>query len=253
MNKLIMFCGGLVLVFLISCTNVREEQVVSLDTGWKFKTGDDIARATVACDDSKWDTLDPKTPWEGQGYKGYDGFAWYRLHIVIPSSLKENAFIKDSLKVLLGKIDDCDQVFLNGELIGENGRTIYAKTEPAAGFIKVQGKWNVDRRYVLAVNDPRIHWGRDNVIAVRCFDQDGAGGVFGKPFEISMTGLKDQLKFDFSSSAFIFSGDSMVIKKITILNLSGTEEFKGKLLVDAVIIDNGINISSESTGIDITP
>ena len=253
MKKMFILLGTIALFLMLSCNQQTQQNAVSLDTGWKFNTGDEPAWATLAFDDSKWDTIDPKKIWEEQGYKGYDGFAWYRLHVQIPSSLKENAFIKDSIQILLGKIDDCDQVFLNGELIGENGRTIFIKTEPSAEFIKEQGKWYIDRRYVLAANDPRIHWDQDNLIAIRSYDQRGAGGVFGKPFEISMTELKDHLKFDFSSAAFMFDGDSMITKKFTIQNLSGTEEFKGKLLINAVLGDNGINIYSECTGVDITP
>ena len=253
MKKMLFFAGIFALSLFISCTNDKEQYGVSLHTDWKFKTGDVPAWATIAFNDATWDTVDPKKTWEVQGYKGYNGFAWYRIHTLIPSSLKENALIKDSLQILLGKIDDCDQVFLNGELIGENGRTIYMKTEPSVEFTEEKGKWNNDRRYILAVKDPRIHWDQENLIAIRCFDQGGAGGMFGKPFEISMTDLKDYLKFDFSSSAFIFIGDSLITKKFTIQNLSGTEEFKGKLVIDAVLDNNGINIYSECTGMDLPP
>jgi len=252
--KKFLIVAGTVLVFLVlSCTTQTPKNAISLDSGWKFKTGDDPSWATSALDDSKWDTICPRKNWEEQGYKGYDGFAWYRFHTVIPSSLKEQAFIKDSLQILLGKIDDCDQVFLNGELIGENGRTVYTKKEPSVDFFKEQGRWYIDRRYVLAANDPRIHWDKENILAIRSFDQGGVGGMFGKPFEISMADLKDHLKFDFTTSAFIFTGDSVITKQITIQNLSGTEEFKGKLTIEAVLSDNGISIYSETTGIDITP
>ncbi|MEI7664202.1 MAG: glycoside hydrolase family 27 protein, partial [Bacteroidota bacterium] len=253
MKKLFAVAGILALAFLIACTHTKEQQNIPLGTGWKFKTGDDPAWASAAFPDATWDTICPSKIWEDQGYKGYDGFAWYRIHAVIPSSLRQNAFIKDSLQILLGKIDDCDQVFLNGELIGENGRTIYAKTEPSVEFFREQGRWYIERRYVLAAGDPRIHWDKENVLAIRSFDQGGAGGMFGKPFEISMTDLKDHLKFDFTLSAFDFNKDSMITKKIAILNLSGTEEFKGKLTIEAMLNDNGISIYSESTGMDITP
>jgi alpha-galactosidase len=241
------------LLLIISCNHTNEPDAVLLNSGWKFKTGDDRAWASPSFDDSSWGTIDPKKIWEDQGFKGYNGFAWYRCKTVIRSSMKDQNNMNDSLLILLGKIDDCDQVFLNGELIGENGRTIYLSSQPAGDFIKEQGRWNLDRRYVLAANDARIHWDKENLVAVRSYDQGGAGGMFGKPFEIVMSGLKDHLKFDFTSTAFILSGDSMVTKNFSVINLTGTERIKGELIVEAFQCDNGIRIYSERTFIDLTP
>ena len=253
MKKMLIFTGFICLSIFFSCTHNHDQPGISLDSGWKFTTGDDPVWATAGFDDSVWDTINPGKIWEVQGKNGYDGFAWYRVHVIIPATLLKNASIKDSVLFLLGKIDDCDQVFLNGELIGENGKTPMSKTELSADFTKEQGKWNLERRYVLAANDPRIHWDKENIIAVRCFDQGGDGGLFGKTYKIAMTSLKDYVKFDLTSTAFVISGDSMVTKKFSILNLSGTEEFKGKLLISATRRDDGICLYSEISGMDLTP
>ncbi|MEI7500688.1 MAG: alpha-galactosidase [Bacteroidota bacterium] len=253
MKKIFIFAPIFAFALFNSCTKNNEKQGVSLDAGWRFKTGDNPAWAKVGFDDSKWDTIDPKKIWEDQGRKGLDGFAWYRVKVLLDSSWIENSIVKDSLKIILGKIDDCDQVFLNGEVIGENGKSIKSKAETSAEFYKEQGKWYLDRRYVLATNDPRIHWDKENLIAVRCFDQGGAGGISGKAFEVSMTGIKDHMKFDFTSTAFIFKGDSMITKNFSILNLSGTEEFKGKLEINAFRSDNCISLYSETSDIDLKP
>ena len=253
MKKMFILTGIVALILIISCSQTNEPNAVLLNGGWKFKTGDDPAWATPAFDDSSWGTIDPKQIWEYQGFKGYNGFAWYRCNTIIRSSLKDQGNVNDSLQILLGKIDDCDQVFLNGELIGENGRTIYGKTQASDGFTGEQGKWNLDRRYVLAANDPRIHWDKENLVAVRSYDQGGAGGMFGKPFEITMTGLRDHLKFDFSSTAFLFSGDSLVTKYFSVGNLTGTEKLKGELFVEVIQCDNGIRIYSERSMLDLEP
>ncbi len=253
MKKLFILTGIVLLLLSVSCNRPNEADAVKLDTNWKFKTGDDPAWASPGFDDASWGTIDPKTIWEEQGYKGYNGFAWYRFKTLVRSSLKDQNNMNDSLKIVLGKIDDCDQVFLNGELIGENGKTIYTKALPSDGFIRAQDKWNLERRYILASNDPRIYWDRENLVAVRCFDQGGAGGMFGKPFEIAMTGLRDHLNFDFASTAFIFSGDSLVTKNFSVINLTGTERLKGELIVEAVQCDNGIRIYSNRSIIDLPP
>jgi len=253
MKKMLVLSGICSLLLTISCNHIREPERLSLDTGWKFRTGDDPAWAQPGFDDSSWGTIDPKKIWEEQGFKGYNGFAWYRLRTVIWSSLKDYSNERDSLQIILGRIDDCDQVFLNGEMIGENARTIYGKTRPDDGFTGERGRWNMERHYILAASDPRIQWDKENVIAVRCFDQGGDGGMFGKPFEISMRGLREKLKFDFASTAFMFSGDTLVIKDFSVTNLTGTERLKGELIIDARQIDNGIGLYSERSIVDLTP
>ena len=59
-------------------------------------------------------------PWEEQGYPKTDGFGWYRIQVAIPSSLKEKAFLKDSLHFDLGYLDDGGEVYLNGKLVYKN-------------------------------------------------------------------------------------------------------------------------------------
>ncbi len=253
MKKIILLTGIIAMLLVISCNQSKEPNIVLLDSEWKFKTGNDLNWAAQGFDDSSWGTIDPKNTWENQGYKGYNGYAWYRCKTLIRSSLKDQSKITDSLQIFLGKIDDCDHVFLNGELIGENGRTIYEKLQPADDYIKQHGLWNTDRRYLLAQNDPRIHWDQENLIAVRCFDHDGPGGMFGKRFEISMTGLRDRLKFDFASSAFVYNPDTTVTKSFTVTNITGTERLKGELKIEATLSDNGISIYSNRSIIELSP
>lgn len=40
------------------------------------------------------------------------------------SEIKKSAYLKDSLQISLGKINNFDQSFLNGELRGMNGKTV---------------------------------------------------------------------------------------------------------------------------------
>lgn len=253
MKKMFIFAGIFTMLLFISCTSNKEPEGVSLDAPWKFQTGDDPAWATAGYDDASWDTIDPKRTWEIQGYEGYNGFAWYRIKVLFSSSWMDDAAIKDSVQIFLGKIDDCDQVFLNGELIGENGKTLKSAGESHADFNKIQGYWNSTRRYILAANDPRILWDKENLIAIRAYDQDGPGGMFGNRFTASMTGLSDYIKIDFSSAAFTFSGDSIINKSFTIRNHSKTAEFKGKLVISVIRRDNGISLYSEVSGMDLTP
>ncbi len=72
---------------------------VPLTGPWKFHIGDNMAWAQPGFDDSAWGTMDLTPPpgsydpilgssgylpgWTARGYKGYSGYAWYRLRINI--------------------------------------------------------------------------------------------------------------------------------------------------------------------------
>ena len=245
------FLSLLLAVILAGCMHEQKQSFIDLNVPWKFKPGDNLAWAAPTLDEKGWDSILPSQWWEEQGHQKLNGFAWYRIKVIIPSSLKKDALVKDSLQFLLGKIDDCDQVFLNGELAGENSKTIPGKVIPDDHFTKISGYWDVDRRYVLPVSDARIQWDKENVIAIRVFDKGGAGGLFSKPFRISMVDLQDYIKFDFTKSAFSIGIDSTLGKTFTIQNISGNNDFKGKLSICTRSYINGNTVFSKDTTLQL--
>jgi len=114
--------------------------------GWKFKTGDSTAWATPGFDDKNWQPINIAYPWEQQGHDHYDGFGWYRLHVVIPSSLKSNAFIKDSVSCSMGYGDDGYAVYLNGHLVEKN-----YDTDIKTGLYGML-------KFIMSTNNPAILW-----------------------------------------------------------------------------------------------
>ncbi len=54
--------------------------------------------------------------WDIQGFGNYDGFAWYKKTFFLPKE-----FQGESMILLLGKIDDIDQTYVNGILVGSTG------------------------------------------------------------------------------------------------------------------------------------
>ncbi|MCX6252835.1 MAG: glycoside hydrolase family 27 protein [Bacteroidetes bacterium] len=251
MKKIFILTSLVALCLLFACNSKKTASDVNLNKHWKFMKGDDLAWALPGFNDQKWDALLPDKPWEDQGIKDYDGFAWYRIKTVIPAELKESSYFKDSLRISLGKIDDCDQVFLNGELIGENGKTILGSKVPGNEFIKEKGFWYLDRRYVLPVTDPRIRWDKENVIAVRVYDQGGLGGMFASPFVIVMVDMQDYLGFDLTEDAFTFVGDTMMKKKFSIHNTSVKENLSGSLVIKVILNENGNTIFERKSDITI--
>ena len=190
-------------------------------SGWKFHTGDDKTWSSASFDDGAWKPIDVGKQWEDQGYANYDGYAWYRLHIAIPSALKTNSFLKESLRLELGKIDDGDQVFLNGKLVGQN-----------AGRTKdiTQGQYNLERIYTIPLGDTAIHWDQDNVIAVRVYDHGGGGGMYDGKYAVSVADVNDFVHID-QSASFRFRNPDQVRKNIALVSTDSHYVFSGTLVV----------------------
>jgi len=60
-----------------------------------------------------------------RGYRDYDGYAWYRKSIVWTGNADEK------MVIMMGKIDDIDQVFINGIFVGSTGNFPEKGREPA--------------------------------------------------------------------------------------------------------------------------
>ncbi len=85
----------------ILCLRVAAQEI-PIGKGWKFNTGDSSQWALPTYNDQNWKPISVYHNWEAQGYPNYDGFGWYRLQVVIPSSIKEKSYLKDSLRIDLG-------------------------------------------------------------------------------------------------------------------------------------------------------
>lgn len=202
--------------FLSVCFLKASAQDVILTKGWKFKIGDSTAWSSPGYNDSGWKVADVAVPWEEQGYPKTDGFGWYRTSIVIPTSLKEKSFLKDSLHFDLGYLDDGGEVYLNGKLIYKNWKT---------GDIKsgIYGPGS----FSLAANDPAILWDKQNAIAVRLFDTGGAGGMYGDQFDIRMVDLMDNVTIN--ADGDFYYGEKSLSKSIKLKSANENYNYQGKL------------------------
>jgi hypothetical protein len=135
-------------------------QSIKLNGSWKFHIGDKSTWASPTFDDSTWETIKVPSAWEDEGFNGYDGFAWYRKKFDGKKLSKEESYYLN-----LGYIDDCDEVFLNGKLIGLSG------SMPP----KFKTAYQTERKY--SVSNDLINFNGDNVIAVRVFDVTLQGGI----------------------------------------------------------------------------
>ncbi len=151
--------------------------VLDLSGKWRFELGDDMNRAAATYNDGNWTQISVPSPWEDQGYPGYDGYAWYRKHFQVPSDWSDR-----SLYLELGTVDDVDEVFVNGRMIGFMG----------AFPPHYMTAYNVRRKYRLPMEF--LKPGGDNVVAVRVYDAEFSGGITGG--RIGIVEDKDPLKAD---------------------------------------------------------
>ncbi|HEY5499088.1 MAG TPA: hypothetical protein VIK20_01755 [Bacteroidales bacterium] len=145
---------------------------VNLQCSWKFHTGDNIAWKENAYIDCSWSSIFVPSTWEDQGFRCYDGFAWYRKSFIYKGGLTD-----EKLVLMLGKIDDLDQAFLNGVLIGST-KLKFNESKP---FI-IGSEYKTIRGYYF----PRklLRKGLKNTIAVRVYDKIDLGGIYEGPVGI---------------------------------------------------------------------
>ena len=227
------------------------QQTIEL-TNWKFKTGDNFDWAKPGYKDSSWKTIQVGKNWEAQGYTGYDGYAWYRITFNLPSSLRENVLFKDSILFSLGKIDDRDQTFLNGKLIGQNAESIPAGTNsPLKDLSGLETAWNINRYYTLSSTDPRLKWNKENVLAIRVYDGGGDGGMYTIPVNIRMKGLNDYLVFDSNTPELETKPDGTLSNTIRLINRSSLPELKGTLILEITDLDSKQVLAKQFKNVDL--
>ena len=137
------------------------DRLVDLRGYWKFNIGDRMEWAAPSFDDSRWTDIYVPAPWEDEGFHGYDGFAWYRVGF----QLNLNEVETNELYIDLGYIDDVDEVYINGKLVGLTGsfppdfRTAYNS-----------------KRFYFIPNDI-LNLNGVNTLAVRVYDTVIDGGI----------------------------------------------------------------------------
>lgn len=224
-----MFLSALAVVMI--SLSVSSQSIVPAE--WKFLTGDKPEYADSSYNDYWWNDISPLTKWENQGHMDYDGYAWYRVKVVVPKSMKRSAYKYDGLILKLGKIDDADYTYFNGHLAGKTG-----ELPPA---------------YVCAYDTPRayiippemIQWGKKNTIAVRAYDAGGGGGLYGGPVELTNRGNPDLIELNtaLSEPDMIFKGPSDVEISVS-LKSDFKKTYRGMLSLK-IVTDTGEDFTTK--------
>ncbi|WP_079506520.1 alpha/beta hydrolase-fold protein [Mesobacillus jeotgali] len=155
-----------------------ENGKLDLSGDWLFTLGDNVEEFSKPdYDHSNWNSLKPGTGFLSGADFPENSFAWYRTKFVVPKD-----FSKDALTLALGKIDDADEVYLNGKLLASTG---FKEGKFNQSF------WSQSREYELHASS--LKYGKENVLAVRVYNAGGGGGIYEGPLGIfSETALREE-------------------------------------------------------------
>ncbi|MEL7170481.1 MAG: beta galactosidase jelly roll domain-containing protein [Bacteroidota bacterium] len=135
------------------------QRIVDLRGTWQFRLGDNLSWATAA-DDGAWESIFVPAAWEDEGFWGYDGFAWYRTTFQVrPADAARTLFLH------LGRVDDVDEVWINGHFVGSTGRLGPAYE---TGYHSLR---------IYRVPSEYLRTRGDNVLTVRVYDDELGGGI----------------------------------------------------------------------------
>jgi len=130
-------------------------------------------------DDSAWAALHTPQYWEEQGLEGLDGVVWYRRSIALTAQQAASG-----ATLHLGKIDDCDETFVNGQSVG--------------GICD----WDKPRSYDIP---PGLLKPGKNGVAVRVTDTGADGGFHGEAAAMQLKLGDDSIALDGSWKARVES------------------------------------------------
>lgn len=207
-NKII----SILLAVMAMTLSARAEKytIGEINGKWRFHIGDNMQWAQKDFDDSKWALIKVPSEWESQGYAGYDGFAWYRVKIFIPSEAKN-----EQLAIELGYIDDADEVYFNGVMIGKTG-----SLPP-----QYNSAYNAFRRYQIPAN--LIMSGKANTLAVRVYDKQSAGGIVDGNMKLVSFGVTVHPNIDLAGSWDFCKGLNFSAEMSTKILVPGAWENQG--------------------------
>jgi sialate O-acetylesterase len=212
-NKLIKYFGKIpfvfsMIIFSIGCEEIKKDsevsEYISLESNWKFTIGDNNKWAEPDYNDNEWVKIKVPSSWEDEGFHGYNGYAWYRTEFTLPSDYDGR-----SLYLHLGFIDDVDETYFNGHLIGFTG-SFPPDYETA---------YNAYRKY--SVPQSILESKGRNIIAVRVYDAQLSGGILSGNIGIYVNYDEIKPDLDLIGKWKFSTGDSLKWKSKDYNDVSG--------------------------------
>lgn len=134
-----------------------------------------------AVNSENWKSVSMPQYWEATSIGEIDGIIWFRKEVTLTE-----ADLKNNATLALGRVDDIDETFINGTLVGSTSSYLAQRQYPVAAGILKPGK---------------------NVIAVKVTDTGGGGGLTGKPEDLylEINGRKIPLAGEWTYKASVLS------------------------------------------------
>ncbi len=205
--KILPDCFKILLLAIFSFTR-SQAQTITLPKEAVFMFGDNPEWAQPLYDDHTWGKMQL-----AKSFTKDSSYAWYRIKINIPSSLKTKT--GKGIKLYLGKIDDADQTYFNGTLIGKSG------SFPP----DYSTQWNQPRLYIIPEN--LIHWDKENLIAVRIYNLIGGMGMWEGPYKLEPLGWMDEVSVSHETTENTKNRFStkIIFKNLTDNNFNGKAQY----------------------------
>lgn len=213
---------------LLASAATMQAQVLEFKEA-KFHTGDDMSWSSAQVDDSQWRNIDVTRTWDSQGISNNNSFAWYRIRLKMPRTMLEQSDIKETVVFDMSQIDDADEVYLNGKLIGKTGRM----PGDQGGYASA---WSTHRVYPVKANDKIINWDGDNILSIRVYNAGEPGGVFGSKLKVFVPSRIDGMQLKHSESGL---GNCQIS-----LDSQYGSAMSGTLQIDVLDYETGKVISS---------
>jgi sialate O-acetylesterase len=138
---------------------------VNFTKTWKIMKGDNMEWKSPAFNDSSFVPIKVPGSWDDI-YKNYDGKAWYR------TSFRYSGPSNKLMLLVLGKIDDYSEIYINGIKIG--GEIPDTIIKPELSAFDALNAYQLNSS-ILTLN---------NTIAVRVLDTRERGGIYSGPFAL---------------------------------------------------------------------
>lgn len=134
-------------------------QTAPVSGQWKFKLEDNPEFKNTDFCDADWMDVSVPSGWTRLGVNKERTTGWYRVSFSVPDNLLDQDII-----FFAGAIDDADETFFNGTLVGATG-----KFPPGD-----QTAWDTERKYSI----PKKLVKKNNLIAIRVYNGIGDGGIY---------------------------------------------------------------------------
>ena len=204
----------------------------------RFTTGDNPEYCSPTFDDSSWRTLGLIQQWGVQNIPPRTGFGWYRIHFRLTPEMCEKMPEAKYMLLDIGKVDDAEETYLNGHLIGGIGSI------PDFGKPYIS-ELNTPRRYLLSMPVKALNPEGDNVLAIRVYNGTADGGKYDTPVRISFPNEIDGARFTFYESTTPQKRNLTVEISQTLGTESRPIALEGNLRVDFRDLDSGKVLKSK--------